>query len=150
MISFFRSTKIQATCIRKKWLMRRRRQTANIPNLTHSNRQDPQHMAAADIRYEMRVNATHAFQTETPQLTLPTKHGSRVYKIEDVNRIDPTIKPKNYPNDGAKSLRLASHMTRQLRFKHFRNFKTEKVKVKMLNMSDLGRRSTNDLDLWYS
>ena len=35
--------------------MRRRRQTANIPNLTHSNRQDPQHMAAPDIRSEMRV-----------------------------------------------------------------------------------------------
>ena len=32
-----------------------RRQAANIPNLTHSNRQDPQHMTAADIRYEMRV-----------------------------------------------------------------------------------------------
>ena len=36
--------------------MRRRRKTANIPNPTHSNRQDPQHMASADIRYEMRVS----------------------------------------------------------------------------------------------
>ena len=36
--------------------MRRRRQTANIPYLTYSNRQDPQYMAAADIRYEMRVS----------------------------------------------------------------------------------------------
>ena len=48
--------------------MRRRRQTANIPNLTPSNRQDP-HLAAADIRYEMRVVATHAPETEPPQLT---------------------------------------------------------------------------------
>ena len=48
-----RSTKVQT--IRRKWLMRRRRQTANIPNPTHINRQDPQHMAAADIRYEMRA-----------------------------------------------------------------------------------------------
>ena len=34
--------------------MSRRRQTANIPNPTHSNRQDPQHIIAADIRDEMR------------------------------------------------------------------------------------------------
>ena len=48
-----------------------RRQTANIPNLniTHSNRQDPQHMAAADIRYKVRVVATYASQTEPSQLT---------------------------------------------------------------------------------
>ena len=39
--------------------MRRRRQTANIPNLTHSKLQNPQHMAAADIRYEMRPNPKH-------------------------------------------------------------------------------------------
>ena len=77
--------------------MRRRRQTANIPNLTHSNRQDPQHMAAADA-----CTATHASQTEPPQLTWPTKPDSRVYKTEDVNRSDPAIKPKNYLNDGAK------------------------------------------------
>ena len=32
--------------------MRRRRQTTNIPNPAHINRQDPQHMAAADIRYD--------------------------------------------------------------------------------------------------
>ena len=76
--------------------------TANIPNLTHSNRQDPQHMAAADIRYEMRVNATHASQTEPPQLTWPTEPHSRVYKTEDVNRSDPAIKPEYYPNDDAK------------------------------------------------
>ena len=39
--------------IKRKRLMSRRRQTANIPNPTYSNRQDPQRMAAADIRYEM-------------------------------------------------------------------------------------------------
>ena len=75
--------------------MRRRRQTANIPNLIHINRQDPQHVAVADIRYEMRVVATHASQTELPQLTWPTKLDSPVYKIEDVNRSDPAIKPTN-------------------------------------------------------
>ena len=106
-----------------------RRQTANIPNLTHSNRQDPQHMAAADIRYEMRVVATHASQNGPPQLTSPTKPDSQVYKTEDVNRSDPASKPKSYSNDGSILLRLASHMTRQLRFKHFRNFNTENVKV---------------------
>ena len=41
----------------------------NIPNLTHSHGQDPQHMAAADNRYEMRVVVTLASQTEPPQLT---------------------------------------------------------------------------------
>ena len=76
--------------------MRRRRQTANIPNLTHSNRQDSQHMAAADIRHEMRLTRPHA--TEPPQLTWPRKPDSRVYKTEDVNRREPTIKPNNYPN----------------------------------------------------
>ena len=81
--------------------MLRRQQTANIPNLTHSNRQDPQHMAAADIRYVMRVIPTHASQTEPPQLTWPTKPDSRAHKTEDVNRSDPAIKPKKYPNDGA-------------------------------------------------
>ena len=30
--------------------MRRHLQIANIPNPTHINRKDPQHMAAADIR----------------------------------------------------------------------------------------------------
>ena len=40
--------------------MSRCRQMANIPNTTHNNRQDPQQMAASDIRYEMRVCAlTH-------------------------------------------------------------------------------------------
>ena len=33
--------------------MSRRQQTAKILNPTHSNRQDLQHMATADIRYEM-------------------------------------------------------------------------------------------------
>ena len=49
--------------------MRRRRQRAIIPNLTHSNRQDPQHMAAADIRYEMRVTMkeeTKSILTDIP------------------------------------------------------------------------------------
>ena len=55
--SFFRSTKIQT--IKWKRLMSRRRQT-NIPNPTNSNRQDPQHISAADIRYEMHQCAlTH-------------------------------------------------------------------------------------------
>ena len=76
--------------------MRRRRQTANIHNLTNSNRKDPQNMAAWNIRYEMRLSRTHASQTEPPQLTCPTKPDSRVYKT-DVNRRDP-----NYPNHGAK------------------------------------------------
>ena len=40
---------------KRKWLMRRRRQTANIPNPTHISRQNSQHMAAADIRYEMHT-----------------------------------------------------------------------------------------------
>ena len=43
-----------------------RRQTAkNPPSYT----QQPPRSAAADISYGMRVNVTHAFQTESPQLT---------------------------------------------------------------------------------
>ena len=44
--------------------MRRPRQIANIPKPTHSNCQDLQHMAAADIRYEM-CRLTH------PKLRIP-------------------------------------------------------------------------------
>ena len=77
--------------------MSRRRQTANIPNPTYSNRQDPQHMAAADIRYEMR----HCLLTN-PIPSLLNWHDPRNPTAEDVNRSDPAIKPKNYPNDGAK------------------------------------------------
>ena len=77
----------------KNWPLHR--QTANIPNLTHINRQDPQHMATAHIRYEMHVSRlTHP---KPSHLNWPTKPDSQVYKTEDVNRSDPTIKPKNYP-----------------------------------------------------
>ena len=56
--SLFRSTKTQT--IKRNRLMNWRRQTANIPNPTYSNRQDPQHMAAADIRHEIRqCSLTH-------------------------------------------------------------------------------------------
>ena len=37
----------------------------------------------------MRGTATHASQTEPPQLIRPTKPDSRLYKTEDANRSDP-------------------------------------------------------------
>ena len=78
--------------------MSRRRQTADIPYPTHSNRQDPQHIAAADIRYEMRDGAlTH------PKPSHLNWHDPRNLTAKtDVNHRNTAIKPKNYPNDDAK------------------------------------------------
>ena len=62
--------------------MSRRRQTANISNPTHSNRQDPQHMAAADIRYEMRLfahpNRSHLNWHDPRNLSLQDRRMSTV------------------------------------------------------------------------
>ena len=76
--------KLLQTIIRK-WLMRRRRQIANIPNPTHINRQVPQHMAATDIRYELRATGhTHPkpshINWHDPR---PATHGSRRHQVWD-------------------------------------------------------------------
>ena len=50
-------------------MMRRRRQTANIPNPTHINRQGPHLMAAADIRHDICI-CIFVYRYLKPKVTL--------------------------------------------------------------------------------
>ena len=73
--------------------MCRRRQTANIPNLTNSNRQDPQHMAAADISYVMRVSRlthpkpSHINWHDPRNLTVECKRTRRTEDYQNVHQM---------------------------------------------------------------